>query len=217
MASDRREEIYRVQANRLRAAHAQAGLETDDLVAILRACSIRVVAKGEGVCAEGDPGLELFFLLRGTIVVHKLGVDGVERPVGELTAPTLLGQMGVVDRARRTATCVASSEVILAVMGQDTFQRVVRDTGAHGRALRRLLLSSLTLQLIGGNSRLRGLLAARNDPRGVGGAGWADALQHARDVLEGWTGDATLPQQAEATSRSEAAPGGVLDPKEGPA
>jgi len=199
MSDARREEIYRVQANRLRAAHPQAGVETDDLVAILRACSIRVIAKGEGVCAEGDPGLELFFLLRGSITIRKLGVDGVERPVGELAAPTLLGQMGVVDRARRSATCEAASEVILAVMGQDTFQRLVRDTSAHGRALRRLLLSSLTHQLIGGNARLRDLIAARSDPRAADRAGWTDALQHARDVLEGWTGDPSATEQAGST------------------
>lgn len=194
---EKREQIYRVQANRLRAAHPQAGVQTEDLVAMLRACSVRVVAKGAVVCREGDPGLELFFLLRGTIAILKRDIDDKQRPVGEVEAPTLLGQMGMVDRARRSATCVAASEVILAVMGQTAFQRLLRDTGGQGQALRRLLLSSLTHQLIRGNARLRDLLAARSDPRAAGRAGLGEAFLQASGMLEGWTDEARLPQPAE--------------------
>lgn len=192
MTTSKREQIYRLQADRLRAAHPQAQIETDALVTILRACSVRVVPRGDVVCREDDAGLELFFLLRGSIAVLKRDIDNKQRPVGEIAAPTLLGQMGVIDRARRTATCVAASEVIIAVMAQATFQQLVRATSEDGRALRRLLLSSLTHQLISGNARLRDLMAARADPAAAGRAGLRDALLRASGLLEGWTGEARV-------------------------
>ena len=213
---EKREQIYRVQANRLRAAHPQAGVSTEALVAILRACTVRVVAKGGVVCREGDPGLELFFLLRGSIAILKRDIDDTQRPVGEVEAPTLLGQMGMVDRARRSATCVAASEVILAVMGQATFQRLLREAQPPGRALRRLLLSSLTQQLISGNARLRDLLQARADPHAAGRAGLGEAFLQASGLLEGWTGEGPLGQPPESRPASPHRPGRTLDPGEGP-
>lgn len=191
MKASKREQVYRVQANRLLAAHPHAGLDPDDLVGILQLCSVRVVPRGRVVCREDDAGLELFFLLRGSIAILKRDLVGKQRPVGEVQAPTLLGQMGVIDRARRSATCVAASEVILAVMDQAVFQRLVRDTSARGRALRRLLLSSLTHQLVRGNARLRDLLAARSDPAAAGRAGLGEAFLRASGVVEGWTDDST--------------------------
>ena len=167
----KREQVYQVQARRLLAAHTEVRATSDDLVAILQTCTVRVVPKGQPVVREDDAALELFFLLRGSIAILKRDLEGKQRPVGEVHAPTLLGQMGIIDRARRTATCVAATEVILAVMDQATFQRHIRDTTAGGRALRQLLLSSLTHQLTSGNARLQDLLAARADPAAAGRAG----------------------------------------------
>ena len=182
-----RDEVYRVQANRLLAAHPNVDVGVEDLVGILQRCSVRVVQRGRVVCREGDTGLELYFLLRGSIAILKRDLEGKQRPVGEVQAPSLLGQMGVIDRAQRAATCVAASEVIVAVMGQAVFQRLVRATDGRGRALRRVLLSSLTLQLVRGNARMRDLLAARSDPEAAGRAGLGEAFLQASGVVEGWT------------------------------
>jgi CRP-like cAMP-binding protein len=144
------------------------------------------------VVREDDPGTELYFLLRGSIAILKRDVAGKQRPVGELRAPTLLGQIGVVDRSRRTATGVAASEVIVAVLDPANFQRLVRETHPRGRALRRLLLSSLTQQLVTANERLRDLLAARSNPAAAGRAGLGEAFLRASGVLEGSTEDAPI-------------------------
>jgi CRP-like cAMP-binding protein len=189
MASENHQQVdMEGYARRLLAAHGQVDAETADVVAWLSSCELRRLAKGEVVCREGDVGNELYVLLEGRVVVEKSDVNGHPRRVGEVAAPTLLGQMAMIDRARRTATCSAATELWLVALDRDAYRRLVRSTSADGRALRRLLLSSLTQQLLGGNARLGDLLtesAARSEPdsksEGIGGA-----LLKASGLLEGW-------------------------------
>lgn len=179
-------------ATRLLGAHSQVDADVADVEAWLASCRIRRMAEGDVVCREGDVGDELYVLLEGTVRVEKTDVSGHSRMVGEVSAPTLLGQMAMIDRARRTATCSAACEVWVAVMGRDTYRRLVRSTDAAGTALRRLLLSSLTQQLLSGNARLGELLqeteaaTAPVEPRdSLGGA-----LLKASGLLEGWMSSA---------------------------
>ena len=179
---------WREQAHRLLSAHPYVDAAPADLEALLSECTVRRVPRGEVLCREGDPGTRLFVLLDGTISIVKRDVAGTDRPVGEVRAPTLLGQMGIIDRARRTATCIAATDAVVAAMDQGTFQELVRQTSPRGAALRRLLLSSLTRQLVHGNDRMRALLSARHEaPEGA--PEQATALLRAAGVLEGWTDD----------------------------
>ena len=177
---------WREQAHRLLAAHPHVGAAPGDVEALLSACTVRRVPRGEILCREDDPGTRLFVLLEGTISITKRDVAGTERPVGEVRAPTLLGQMGIIVRVRRTATCIAASDAIVAGMDQGTFQDLVRQTSPRGAALRRLLLSSLTRQLVHGNERMRALLATgRTMPGAVPES--RTALLRTAGVFEGWT------------------------------
>ncbi|HCH61721.1 MAG: hypothetical protein CL927_03190 [Deltaproteobacteria bacterium] len=180
-------ELARLAAQLLE-AHAQVDADITDVVAWLSSCPMRRLAAGEVVCSEGDVGDELFVVLQGRVHVEKTDVNGDLRTVGEVAAPTLLGQMAMIDRARRTATCSAADEVWLAVMNRDAYRKLIRSTDPAGTALRRLLLSSLTQQLLAGNARLGELLVesatrpVEPAPRdGIGGA-----LLKASGLLEGW-------------------------------
>ena len=176
------------QAALLLEAHAQVDAVMADVVAWLATCRMQRLSAGDVVCSEGDVGDELFVVLQGRILVEKTDVNGDLRTVGEVSGPTLLGQMAMVDRARRTATCSAATPVWLAAMDRDAYRRLIRSTDPAGTALRRLLLSSLTQQLLAGNARLGELLAEsatrRIEPaprEGLGGA-----LLKASGLLEGW-------------------------------
>jgi CRP/FNR family cyclic AMP-dependent transcriptional regulator len=175
-------------ATRLLAAHTEVDAKAEDVVAWLSSCQIRRLEQGEVVCSEGDVGTELYVVLEGRVLVEKTDVGGQVRTVGSVSAPTLLGQMAMIDRARRTATCSAATELWLAVLDRDSYRKLIRSTDAAGTALRRLLLSSLTQQLLGGNARLGDLLeetTATAEPvatrDGIGGA-----LLKASGLLEGW-------------------------------
>ncbi len=175
-------------AAKLLEAHGQVDADVEDVVAWLSNCQIRRLSMGAVVCSEGDVGDELYVVLQGRILVEKTDVNGSLRTVGEVAAPTLLGQMAMIDHARRTATCSAATDLWLATMDRDAYRRLIRSTGPAGTALRRLLLSSLTQQLLGGNTRLGELLTESSsrpvEPvrrEGIGGA-----LLKASGLLEGW-------------------------------
>lgn len=140
--------------------HPEAQATHAELVALLRACRLRRYADGEALCAEGEPSQHLFIVLEGEVRVSRAGSAGEGIDLFDVRAPTLLGQMGIIDRARRTATCTAlGGTVTAATLDREVFRTLIRGTDGRGIALRRLLLTSLTRQLNEGNSRLRSLVA----------------------------------------------------------
>jgi len=177
--------VYERLARGLLAAHPHVVAESVELVNILSACTPRELAAGERLCEEGDPGIELYFLLRGAIRVLKSNPSGGHTLLGVVEAPALLGQMAILDRTRRSATCVAVDTALVVVMDQPSFSHTIRSTGPDGHTLRRLLLSSLTRQLVHSNARLRSLTTDRNgtfvppDP-----AAAEVQMQRARAMLE---------------------------------
>jgi predicted MFS family arabinose efflux permease len=67
---------------------------------------------GTQVLRQGDPTDDLYILVEGTVVVDHT-VDGVVRPINELTAPDYVGEIGLVQHRPRTATVTAASDVLL--------------------------------------------------------------------------------------------------------
>ena len=91
-------------ARKLLQAHPQVDAAVHDVDVLLQRCKVYRLNRGGVLCREGAPGTTLFVLLEGSIEVTKRDVTGVERAVGEVQAPTFIGQMGTIDRARRTAS-----------------------------------------------------------------------------------------------------------------
>ncbi len=171
-------------ARHLLDAHPHVDVDPAHIAALLKTCAHRTLAAGEQLCSEGDPSDALWFLLEGRIRVEKRDLHGNLRQIGSLDAPTVFGQMGIIDRARRSAACTAEHTAMIAIMDRATFRVQVRSLDDLGNALRRLLLSGLTHQMTQGNARLRSLLGS---PTGSATAlPLGDDILHASGVLEGW-------------------------------
>ena len=181
--------IFEVLASAFLAAHPYVMADSSHLVSILQGCTPRELQEGEILCREGEPGVELYFLLRGVIRVQKAGPDGEPVFLGRVQAPALLGQMAILDRTRRSATCTAEGTALVVVMDQPRFAELIRSTGGEGHTLRRLLLSSLTRQLVKGNAHLRKVTATQIDEPST----TERELGRARASLEGWAGASEPP------------------------
>jgi len=177
--------LYRSQAERLLGGHPYLEVDSDHLVETLRSCFPMRLRAGDILCHEGAPSTALYFLLQGTMRVLKKDHRGSPRPIGSVTGPALLGHMGVLDRTRRTATCEASTPALIAAMDPSTIHETVRSTDNRGYALRRLMLSSLTRQLVSGNAHLQALLSMA----GPDDTGDDDTLSmlRVRTELMGWS------------------------------
>ena len=93
------------------------------LLAIIRRCKVTMVCSGETIVAEGELGLEMFFILEGSVEVLSsggvvLGVLEQGQPFGEMA---LLSEVPTL----RMANVVAKTDVSLAVLSLEDFRLVM--------------------------------------------------------------------------------------------
>jgi CRP-like cAMP-binding protein len=134
------------------------GKSQRELVEIITACRLQKFSGEQTILNEGDPGDELYFLMEGQVTVLKKDTNGEERQLVVMQAPTMFGHMSLVDGSPRSATCRAEGEVIVAVLSRKTYLDLLSRSHPVGTSLRRLMLSTLTRQLVDGNARLFDLI-----------------------------------------------------------
>lgn len=142
------------------------GKSQRDLVQIIKACRLVHFKEDEVILKEGEKGDEFYFLMVGEVAVLKRDTDGEDRKLVVMSAPTLFGHMSLVDGSPRSATCKAEGPVTLAVMTRQLYQEMLSRPHPIGTNLRRLMLATLTRQLINGNSRLLGLMGGEQATTG---------------------------------------------------
>ena len=145
-------------AVRLLIANPFPGKSQRELVEIINACRLQRFSEGQTILSEGEPGEELYFLMEGEVEVLKRDVTGEERSLVVMQAPTMFGHMSLVDGSARSATCRAKGEVDVAVLSRQTYLDLLSRSHPVGTSLRRLMLSTLTRQLVDGNARLFSLI-----------------------------------------------------------
>jgi len=102
-----------------------------DLLAPVRevlaaAASERTLAPGEVLLRQGDEAEAVWLLASGTCDVLQDGPDGpASVRLTQLTAPDLVGEIGVVDRRRRTATVVATTACTLQEVSATAFREAL--------------------------------------------------------------------------------------------
>jgi len=145
-------------AKRMVANHPFPGANHAALERLLDRGEVRKLEDGASLCKEGDPGNELWFLLRGRIKVQRKDMSGTVRDLSLIQAPALIGHMAIIDRSPRSASCIADGEVELVALNTDVYDRLMAESSSAGSVLRRLLLSSLCGQLAQANSQIRSLV-----------------------------------------------------------
>ena len=91
------------------------GLTDEELAFLEERVELQRVELGGVVCREGDPGSELYLILRGRVEVDKIGDSGLELEINELSTGDSFGEMCLIDVQPRSATIRALEETELAV------------------------------------------------------------------------------------------------------
>jgi len=187
----------RVAASKLLRKHLCDGVNAEDLLAMLADCDDKAMSQGMVLCQEGDKGDTLFILISGSVRVLKRDARGVERELVTLKAPALLGHMSLIDGSARSASCIVESAARVVVMDRQVYDHRIQELGPPGTALRRLLLSSLTQQLVRGNTQLGELLVEPEENDLTPEADSA-ALLRTSGVLRGWSVDDEMEEMLDA-------------------
>lgn len=135
------------------------------LAELLASRPLKVLERNQVLFTEHDLGLEMYFLLQGRIVATRKDVRGQPVRIAGLDAPSVVGHMGVIEAAPRSATCTARRDAtVLAVFDRATYQDLVESMGPRGSVFRHLLLAAMCEQLSAANDRVRSII----DPRTIG-------------------------------------------------
>jgi CRP/FNR family transcriptional regulator len=117
--------VETVQISRLGPFGFFEGLGSEDLSFIAVNCSEVTIASGSLLIQEGQVGKEVYLLEEGSVKVYR-GDAKSPRKVAVLEAPTIVGELVLVDPARiRTTSVLALSDLRLLSIPIRTFLAIV--------------------------------------------------------------------------------------------
>jgi CRP-like cAMP-binding protein/ABC-type transporter Mla MlaB component len=105
-----------------------AGIEQDDLERLNKVLTRRDFEPGEIICSEGDEGDRMWLLAKGSVSVRlTLGAGRQSMRIASLARGTAIGEMSLIDSARRSATIVADEQVVCYELLRDNFAMMLSD------------------------------------------------------------------------------------------
>lgn len=107
---------------------------------------------GDLLFSEGDAGEELYIVVTGRVAVSVVLGDGSELTISEISEGSFFGEMSIIERAPRSASCrlLADSE-LLSFSARD-FDALMEDAPAAAAKIMRRMLSITTARLLSTNA-----------------------------------------------------------------
>jgi diguanylate cyclase (GGDEF)-like protein len=99
---------------------------SDDLNKISAEMKKKELAKGELIFREGDPGDELYVVVKGGVSIYIIDKEGKEVVLSEIMAGSFFGEMSIIEQAPRSANCRVIEDSIFLVMHADDFMHITR-------------------------------------------------------------------------------------------
>lgn len=89
-------------------------------------CTHNDCSEGDVVVTEGDPTRDCFILSTGSLRVEKKDEAGNTQVLAHLSAPTVLGELGMITGEPRTATVVAIGSAKVVTVSGDKFLGLIK-------------------------------------------------------------------------------------------
>jgi len=96
-----------------------------DIAKLARLGVAKKYTPDEVFCNEGDPGYEMFILLKGKVGIYLSSVDGSLFKVAELGPGDFFGEMSLLEMMPRSATIIAIEETVVIILNQGNFADVI--------------------------------------------------------------------------------------------
>jgi SulP family sulfate permease len=106
------------------------GFGPEEIAAITLCLKRAVYAAGSVVFAEGDPGRELFLILRGTASAWLRQAGGADIRLVTFAPGTVFGELAILDAGPRSASLIADSELVCSVLSEADFAALSARTPA---------------------------------------------------------------------------------------
>ena len=118
-------------------------LHTVDLTQIARFAEERSYPADSSLAIQGDSGDELFIIAAGTLSVQVNNKSAQAHEVAQRSVGDCVGEMAILQNESRVASLVAIDDVLVLVISQSRFQRVLRARPETSLAITRTLATRL--------------------------------------------------------------------------
>ncbi len=104
-----------------------SGLRKKELKDLATYCGERKFSPGSVLISQGEQGLGLFILTKGTVrITRKISPDGAEEVLATAGVGDVIGEMALLDDLPRSATVTAVDEVTVISLPFWEFRRIMR-------------------------------------------------------------------------------------------
>lgn len=101
-----------------------SGLDDDQRNLIAGEMKRSEYRSGEMIFREGDPGEQLFVVLRGAVCIFIIDNEGKDVVLAEVKAGSYFGEMSIIDQTCRSAGCRVIEDCVLLELFADDFIRI---------------------------------------------------------------------------------------------
>ena len=121
-----------------------SGLAVGELERLGELLTRREFAAGDTICREGEEGDRMWLLAKGSVSVRLISADGrMNLRIASLSRGTTIGEMALVEQARRSATIVADEHVVCYELLREGYTRLL----SEHPAIATKLLANLSREL----------------------------------------------------------------------
>ena len=104
-----------------------SGLRKKELKDLATYCGERTFSPGSVLLSQGEQGLGLFILTKGTVRITRTNSpDGAEEVLGTAGVGDVIGEMALLDDMPRSATVTAVDDVSVLLLPLWEFRRILR-------------------------------------------------------------------------------------------
>jgi glutaminase len=146
----------------LRAAvPALSTLSDEEIAPLFAQGEVRTYADGETIFSEGQPARALYFVVSGTVHIHRKGQGSQRIDLADFPTGSIFGEVALLARTERTATaCAKGAVVALRVIGEPLYEDY-RDGNRYSQVILLRVARLLAERLEAMNRRLVEALAPR--------------------------------------------------------
>ena len=125
-----------------------SGQEQEHLDLIAQQMTWREFRAGEMVFREGDPGEELFVVIKGSVSIFIIDPDGKEVILADVGAGSYFGEMSIIDQVCRSAACRVAEDSVFLVLHADDFTRMIKEMPGPAVRIMNKMLSIIVERLM---------------------------------------------------------------------
>ena len=97
-------------------------MQAETILQLKKISTPKQFAAKDYVCSEGQPGSEMYIILKGSVGIFITGVIGTLTQVATIKEGDFFGEMAIFDNLPRSASCIALEDTIAIAVTQDNLQ-----------------------------------------------------------------------------------------------